>query len=138
MLLLAISVEERDTSPDIAIKIASVSHRSSQDPMQRYPSCPSNQHQPSEPQQTDKTGRKQLVMQKPISAICIGGYRVEGKVNGVSMKFLVDSGAAITLIRSEIWASISKNHPQELSAYRTDWVSGSRGIIADSFMVVPL
>ena len=32
-----------------------------------------------------------------------GGYRISGKVNGISASFLVDTGSAVTLIRDDIW-----------------------------------
>ena len=62
-----------------------------------------------------------------VSAICAGGYRVKGKVNGVTVNFLVDSGAAITLMRSDVWQSINNNHPQKLSAHNTAGLVGVEG-----------
>ena len=32
-----------------------------------------------------------------------GGLRVDGSINGVTMSFLVDTGAAVTLLRKDTW-----------------------------------
>ena len=47
---------------------------------------------------------------------CTGGYRVEGKVNGVSVLFLVDSGASVTLIRKDVGERVNTLQ-QELSGW---------------------
>ena len=62
-----------------------------------------------------------------VAAICAGGYQVEGKVNGVTIKFVVDSGAAITLMRSDIWTAITNNHPKKLSAHNMAGLVGVEG-----------
>ena len=48
-----------------------------------------------------------------VFAICEGGYRVQREVNGMRVKLLVDSGAAVTLMRIDTWERISKSHPQK-------------------------
>ena len=62
-----------------------------------------------------------------VSAICAGGYRVEGEVRGVRIKFLVDSGAAVTLMRKDVWERVSKKHPQKLCAYKSSGLVGVEG-----------
>ena len=39
-----------------------------------------------------------------------GGYKVEGQVQGQSITLLVDTGAAVTLIRKDVWDRIFKDH----------------------------
>ena len=77
-------------------------------------------------------------MHKPVSAICTGGYRVEGKVNGVSVLFSVDSEASATLIRKDVWERVNTLQ-QELSGWTgsslvgvdTKADAGASGAIAD-------
>ena len=42
-----------------------------------------------------------------VSTISAGGYRVEGKVNGTDILFLVDTGAAATLLRKDTWERVN-------------------------------
>ena len=52
-----------------------------------------------------------------VFVICAGGYRVEGVVNGVRVKFIVDcgdSGAAVTPMRIETCEGIRNSHPQNI------------------------
>ena len=67
-----------------------------------------------------------------VSAICVGGYQVEVEVHGVKVKFLVDSGAAVTLMEKGLWERISKNHPQKLGAYD---MSGLVGVERSSLTI---
>ena len=52
-----------------------------------------------------------------MSAVCAGGYQVKVVVHGVRVKFLVDSGGAVTVTGKDLWERISNNHPQKLGAY---------------------
>ena len=61
--------------------------------------------------------RQTFFMHKPVSATCTGGYRVEGKVNGVSVLYLVDSGALVMLIRKDACERV--NPLQEELSVRT-------------------
>ena len=45
------------------------------------------------------------------------GYKVEGAVNGIPIVFLLDTGAAVTLLRSDAWARVFAHQPQQLK----DW-----------------
>ena len=47
----------------------------------------------------------------------LGGYRLDGMVNGVQISFLVDTGAVVTLLRKDTWERISAADPQELSPW---------------------
>ena len=58
-----------------------------------------------------KTGSVELGIS---SVIRPQGYEVEGAVNGVPTSFLVDTGAAVTLLRRDTWNKISASCPQEL------------------------
>ena len=62
-----------------------------------------------------------------VSTICAEGYRVEGEVCGMRIKFLVDSGAAVALMRNNVWERVSKNHPQKLCAYKSSGLVGVEG-----------
>ena len=42
-----------------------------------------------------------------VSTISTGGYRVEGKVNGVVTSFLLDTGASATLLRRDAWERVN-------------------------------
>ena len=46
-----------------------------------------------------------------------GGYRVEGAINGVPTSFLLDTGAAVALLRRDTWANVTVSHPQELKSW---------------------
>ena len=48
-----------------------------------------------------------------------GGYRLWGANNGVRMSWLLDTGAAVTLLREDTWARISAESPQELRPWST-------------------
>ena len=45
------------------------------------------------------------------------GFRVEGAVSGVPTSFLVDTGAAVTLLRRDTWDRISASSPQKLKKW---------------------
>ena len=55
------------------------------------------------------------------------GYRISGKVNGVSASFLVDTGAAVTLIRDDICqqTQIANNRLEPWTGHRLLRVDGS-------------
>ena len=55
---------------------------------------------------------------------------IEGEVNGVRVKFLVDSEAAVMFMRIDTWERISKRHPQELCACKTSGLLGVGRIVA--------
>ena len=104
MTSLAISVEKRGTL------LARLWYQN----CQYQQSCQKPQHQSSYPnrhslqhQQIDENVMPQLLMHKPVCAICIEGYRVEGKVNGVNVLFLVDSESSVTLISKNIWEQVN-------------------------------
>ena len=44
-----------------------------------------------------------------LSICSLAEYHVAGSVDGVPVQFLVDNGAAVTVVRSDIWSEISKN-----------------------------
>ena len=56
-----------------------------------------------------------------------GGYRISGKVNGVSASFLVDTGASVTLIRDDIWrqTQIASNRLEPWTGRRLLGADGS-------------
>ena len=112
MISLATSVEGRGTLIDTAIKIVSVSNCAKS----RHVSNRLNRRS-SQQQRIDDNGTPNFVMHKPVSAICTVGYRVEGKVNGVSVLFLVDSGAFVMLIRKDAWERV--NPLQQVLSVRT-------------------
>ena len=50
-------------------------------------------------------------VQPPVVISTItGGYRVPGNINGVSFTLLVDTGAAVTLLREDVWTQIAVRH----------------------------
>lgn len=44
-----------------------------------------------------------LISISPIS----GGYRLPGQIGGVPITLLLDTGAAVTLLRQDVWAKIA-------------------------------
>ena len=62
---------------------------------------------------------------KAHSCVCVspvaltGGDRLLGAVNGVQMSLLLDTGAAVTLLREDTWALITAESPQELRPWST-------------------
>ena len=62
---------------------------------------------------------------KAHSCVCVspvaltGGYRLLGAVNGVQMSLLLDTGAAVTLLREDTWARVTAESPQELRPWST-------------------
>ena len=62
---------------------------------------------------------------KAHSCVCVSpvaltrGYRLLGAVNGVQMSLLLDTGAAVTLLREDTWARITAESPQELRPWST-------------------
>ena len=41
----------------------------------------------------------------------VGGYKPSGTVNGVQMLFLLDTGAAVTLLRKDVWDRVTAHQP---------------------------
>ena len=56
----------------------------------------------------------------PNVRICVspvvsaGGFRLMGAVNGAQVSSLLDTGAAVTLLRDDTWARANAKVPQEL------------------------
>lgn len=51
------------------------------------------------------SGGEQTVVQPTIDISPVtGGYRLQGTVNGVGVTLLVDTGAAVTLLRKDVWS----------------------------------
>ena len=48
-----------------------------------------------------------------------GGYRLSGAVNGAQMSLLLDTGAAVTLLREDTWVRATAKDPQELQPRST-------------------
>ena len=47
-------------------------------------------------------------LELPVSPVSpVGGYRLEGSVNGLAVSLLVDTGAAVTLLRKDVWDRVS-------------------------------
>ena len=40
-----------------------------------------------------------------------GGYRLSGSINGTNLNLLLDTGAAVTLLRDDIWRKITPQPP---------------------------
>ena len=51
--------------------------------------------------------------------ILTGGYRLLGAINGAQMSLLLDTGAAVTLLREDTWARAAAKHTQELQPRST-------------------
>ena len=73
---------------------------------------------------------------------CTDGYRVKGSIYGVPMSFLLDTGAAVTLLREDKWKEISAGGERRLRPWSTQrlvGVDGSpldiRGCVAVDFVV---
>ena len=52
-------------------------------------------------------GGKLMAQQAPVTISVVtptGGYRVDGKINQIPISFLLDTGAAVTLIRKDVWS----------------------------------
>ena len=52
-----------------------------------------------------------------------GGYRLRGTVNGTPTTFLMDTGAAVTLVRDDVWQQTATASKQ-LEPW--DWLSASK------------
>ena len=49
-----------------------------------------------------------LKVQQPIHISPVtGGYRLPGTINGTNVTLLLDTGAAVTLLRQDVWAQIT-------------------------------
>jgi hypothetical protein len=46
-----------------------------------------------------------------------GGYHVEGTINGKETSFLVDTGAAVTLMRKDMWDEINSTEGEDLKPW---------------------
>ena len=70
---------------------------------------PKNQQGNDTPGTADRvSGGESGEVQPPISISPItGGYRVPGSINGVNLTLLVDTGAAVTLLREDVWTKIA-------------------------------
>ena len=63
-------------------------------------------------------GGKDMVRSIPISSVApAGGYRIEGAVNGTRTSFLLDTGAAVTLLREDAWARCNAKHNLNLQPW---------------------
>ncbi len=62
-----------------------------------------------------------------ISTISKGGYRVEGKVCDVPISFLLDTGAAVTLLRKDAWERVSAGGGVHLSPWSGERLVGVDG-----------
>ena len=48
-----------------------------------------------------------------------GGYRLSGTLNGTEISLLLDTGAAVTLLRADTWSQITAKTPQQLRSWST-------------------
>ena len=62
-----------------------------------------------------------------ISTINMAGYRVNGKVCGISVSFLLDTGVSITLLRKDIWERVSAVSRNSLSPWSGQCLVGVNG-----------
>ena len=46
-----------------------------------------------------------------------GGYRLPAKIDGVDVRMLLDTGAAVTLLRHDIWLQIASRSPRSLKPW---------------------
>ena len=54
------------------------------------------------------SGGENLEVQPPMQISPItGGYRLPGSINGTSITLLLDTGAAVTLLRQDVWMRIA-------------------------------
>ena len=63
---------------------------------------------PKEPATAARSNKMDLC---PVSPV--GGYKLFGRINDVDLTFLLDTGAAVTLLRKEAWERILKNSPRK-------------------------
>ena len=55
-------------------------------------------------------GGKVMAQPAPVTISVVtptGGYRVDGKINWIPISFLLDTGAAVTLIWEDVWSRIN-------------------------------
>ena len=67
---------------------------------------------PSNTEDRVSEGEK-LTVQTPIYvSVVTGGYRLPGSVNGTNLNLLLDTGAAVTLLREDVWRQIAPQSPK--------------------------
>ena len=53
-----------------------------------------------------------LMVQSPIHVSPVtGGYRLPGWINGTKLSLLLDTGAAVTLLREDVWRQLAPQPP---------------------------
>ena len=57
-------------------------------------------------------GEQQQVHNPIVISPVVGGYRLPGQVNGVDLTLLLDTGAAVTLLRQDVLARVSTPPPE--------------------------
>ena len=56
---------------------------------------------------------KKFTVQTPIYfSLVTGGYRLPSSVNGTNLNLLLDTGAAVTLLREDVWRQIAPQPPK--------------------------
>ena len=62
-----------------------------------------------------------------IAPVPTGGYRVVGAINGEKVSLLLDTGAAVTLLRKDTWDRVTTNCSQKLTPWPAPGLVGADG-----------
>ena len=75
------------------------------------PGAESGKLDPSDTADQMSEGDK-LMVQSPINVSPVtGGYRLPGWINGTKLSLLLDTGAAVTLLREDVWRQLAPQPP---------------------------
>ena len=80
---------------------------------------------------SEEYARPELSVPAAVSSVAMQceqrGYQLDGKVDGVDTSFLLDTGAAYTLIRNDAWERIAAENSRDLEQWTGQRIVGVDG-----------